>query len=277
MSGPVHIVLHIPKCAGTTVESHLMEHLGPQRFWAPGKRSRQFPLSWFRRKYTTADMPRETRVDAVSGHLIGRSVRRIFADRTLHHSVLMRDPEAMVLSWYNFRMGLYLSKGQSPYPFHLHLRALPPDPQLHFLLERWLELPWLRLAQMSTAEKLALLEPELNQFDRIGDISDVDDLIRELSESLGIPTEATARNSSKEWNDQTGWKPLRLSDLADDERAELRRRTMVDRYLWQRWALKDQDARPPADGASFLFCELARPRYELNRRLYRDFRGGTRA
>ncbi len=268
MGGPVHIVVHVPKCAGTTIESHLHRHLG-NGFWSPPKRSRQIPLEVLGRKYR-ADLPTDaSAIRAVSGHFIGASIEKLFPDRPLHRSVLLRNPADLVLSWYNYRMMRYQAAGKSPYAFSVHLNSMPPDSVAHFLLERWFELPWWQIARLGHSQKIALLDGMFSQFDVVGDIRDCDALIAQISKSLGIPETADRRNTSGGWREKVSWTPLQYEELSDAERLVLQARTRLDQYLWRRWALREEVALPPQEIAPFVRSELRRPYYEILRRTHR--------
>lgn len=263
---PVYLLPHVPKCAGSTVEIHLRDHL-EDGFWSPGKRSRHLPINFLRRKFDATPPAAPEEIVAVSGHWVGRSVERLFPGRQLWRGVLLREPAALVLSWYNYRMMRYSATGRSPYPFALHLRSLPPDPVAHFLLERWLELPWWRLAKLSPGEKCRMLDEMLDRFDFVGDISDCDRLIALLSKRLDIPPVAASINTADSWRALASWEPLRRDRLSPEDAAELRRRTRLDDYLWRRWALRETAIPPAADQvAPFLRSELARPLAEIRRR-----------
>ncbi len=269
---PLEIVLHVPKCAGSTIETHLLSHLGERAFWSPKKRSRSLPLELFARKYRDRLPGPAEEVRAVSGHYIGRSVEALFQGRAIRRSVLFREPRALVLSWYNYRMGRYRSLGQAGYPFALHLRSLPPDPLAHFLLAHWLEMPWTRLARMGAGEKLAALEAAFAGFDFVGDVADCDRLIADLSARLGIPAEAREVNTGQAWEGETGHRPLRLADLSEAEADLLDRRTALDRAFWRRVAQGERAGFDPGAAAPFLAAEIARPLAEARRQWLRGRR-----
>lgn len=266
---PVFIVLHVPKCAGSTIERHLWRQLGPGAFWSPAKRSRHLPIELMGRKYDRRLPGPAAAIRAVSGHFVGRSVETVFAGRPIHRSVLLREPAALMLSWYNFRMGRYGRQGVRPYGFDLHLASLPPDPVAHFLLARWLEVPWWRLAVMSLGEKVARLDAMLSGFDRVADVAGCDSLIAEIAGPLRIPARAVPENTGADQAAAGNWTPLRLDGLDRDQRVSLDRRTGLDRYLWERWALKRPGAVPPATAPSFLGGEIGRAGADLGRRLAR--------
>lgn len=272
MADALHVLVHVPKCAGRTIERHLEQHLG-DRLWMPEKRSRNFPIDFLGRKYARTPTPELERVAAVSGHFIGRSIEDLFAGRRMIRSVILRDPMRHMLSWYNFRMMRYMNEGLRPFPFVLFMRSMPVDPVAYFLLGSWLELPWGRIAALSHAQKAALLDPVLASFDRVVDISEADDLASWHSRSLGIPEEATRVNTAEEWEERTGWQSLRLEDLSAREIEALRGRLQLDDYLWRRWALKEDIRFEPTARSGFLRGELLRPGYEVIRRAARRFGG----
>ncbi len=263
---PLEIVLHVPKCAGSTIETHLLRHLGPLAFWSPRRRARALPLELFGRKYDGRPPGPLDGIRAISGHYIGRSVERRFAERRIRRSVLIREPRALVLSWYNYRQMRYRSLGQAGYSFALHLDTLPPDPLTHFLLANWLEVSWPRLAAMDANEKLARLEAALADFDFVGDVSDCDRLVADLSSRLGIPAVAEPVNTETRWRQEIAFTPARHETLTAEERARLEARTQLDRALWLRVARGELAEIGATGTASFFRSELRRPVAEIRRR-----------
>lgn len=268
-AGPVEIVLHVPKCAGSTIEAHLHRHLGRPAFWSAPKRTRRLPLELFGRKYDRRLPAPAERIRAVSGHFIGRSVQSLFPGRRAVRSVLLREPQALLLSWYNFRMMRYAARGLAGYPFALHLSGLPPDPLCHFLLAHWLEMPWVRMAGMGPAEKLARLEDALGGFDFVGDIAECDRLVAAISGRLGLPVEAARENTGEGWSDLTDWRPLTRDALGQADRAALERRTRLDACLYARLVRGEPAPLDTAAVTPFLAAEIARPLAELRRRARR--------
>lgn len=270
----LHVVLHVPKCAGSTMEIHFAKHLGPTRFWSPPKRKTRLALETFGRKFDATPPGPVDNIAVVSGHFIGRSIENLIPDRPIVRSVVLREPERFVLSLYNFRMMLYIVAGRNTCSFSLFLKSLQTDPISHFLLDRWLEKPWATIAGLTSAKKAALLDEMLANLDHVVDISGVDELIAWHSRDLGIAEEAARANTQEEWVHKSGWTPLRLSDLTPSEREMLARRVNLDRYIWRRWALKEPVAFEPAAVAPFLLHELPRPIYQARRRIARRWKLG---
>lgn len=271
MSEPLLIHIHVPKCAGTTVEQHLVDELGRDGFWAPKKRTRKFPLGWFERKYDRATQVPSSRIKAVSGHFIGRSIEDMFQDRRIVRSIILREPESLMLSYYNYRMMRYMLRGQHPYGFSLFLRATRQNFITHFLLERWLELSWLELIRMPDEKKVALLDEIMGSIHHVAQIGDTDALVEKVSGEIGISPMAQRRNTAEEKQQQTGWKIVRLGDISEADRTELKARTNLDRYLWRRWVLKDNAPFTRDATQGFAQTEFVRPRYQVERRLARAF------
>jgi len=264
---PLCILIHVPKCAGTTARTHLETHLGETGFWRPERRARALPSELMGRKYDARLPGPVDAVRAISGHQIGQSIERLFPGRAIWRGVVLREPAALLLSWYNYRMMRYAKQGKGTYGLDLHLASLPPDPVAHFLLERWCELPWWRLAAMGAGQKRDRLDAVLGGLDAVVDIADADRLIADISARLGIPGVAERDNTSEGWRARVAWTPLTPAGLTRDQRAAIDARTRLDRYLWQRWALGEADARlDPAGTPSFLASELRRPLAEIRRR-----------
>jgi hypothetical protein len=269
--GTLLLHMHIPKCAGTTVEEHFKAELGDKGFWKPIKRTRKFPLELFSYKYDPKLPGPSEQVRAVSSHFVGKSIAEKFPDRRIVRSIILREPESLMLSWYNFRIMRYMLKGQNPYSFSLFMRSMRMNQIAHFLLLRWGELPWLRVAQMSDAMKAAALDDILSTFDHVVDISEADRLIATLSPQIGIQARAPRRNTADEKQKKTGWKVVGLEDLNPQDRELLRTRTSLDRYLWRRWVLKQDVTFDASQPSGFLYSELVRPGYQIRRRATRRF------
>jgi hypothetical protein len=271
MPAPLLIHIHVPKCAGTSIERHLASQLGKTGFWSARKRTRNFPLSAFAQKYDPTLPAPPDEIKAVSGHFIGRSVEDVFAGRRIVRSLILREPESLMLSYYNFRMMRYLLAGQHAYPFSLFLRATRVNLVAHFLLERWLEMPWIQLVQLSDAQKAVLLDKALASMDYVCDISETDALAAKISAEIGIAPGTPRHNTAEEKQAKTGWKILRLADLSKSEREALQSRTALDSYLWRRWAQKENVRFDRGTQSRFALSEVVRPRYQVERRIARRY------
>lgn len=159
---PVYFLLHVPKTAGQTTQMHLAEHCAPGVFWRSSRKLQT------RRRAGRDDLPDFVRTRVISGHHIGRSLEESFPGREIRRIVLLRDPLELQISFYNWQMMDNLAKGLGTYSFDWHLRALPRDFIAHFLLSRWLEIPWRRLMVMTDAQKYEILNRALADFWFVG-------------------------------------------------------------------------------------------------------------
>ncbi len=264
--GPVYFLLHIPKTAGQTIQIHLARHCAPGVFWQSRRTLRPA------RRAAPGELPDSRRARVVSGHHIGRSMEALFAGREIRRIVLLRDPLELQISFYNWQMMDNLAKGLGTYGFALHQRALPRDFIAHFLLSRWLEIPWRALLAMKDAKKHAMLNRMLAGFWFVGGHGDCDRLIEALGRDLGIPPTAPRRNSSAELQGRTGWRLLTAEALPAAARRAFWTHNRLDQRLWEDWrwagfeaaAVQPQPLRPD-EASGFLGHELVRPWRRLGR------------
>ena len=271
VSEPVYFLLHVPKCAGQTVDSHIMAHAPPGSYYLP--RKRRGMARRILRAYDAWDMPDPSRLRIVNGHWIGRSLESRFGDREIRRAVLLRDPLSHAISYYNYRMMRYRSNGQGAYEFDVAYRAASRDPVCHFLLYRYLEIPWVRLCVMSTQDKYDLLNRCFNRFWFAADYGRCDDLIVSLAEALGMPNRAVRENTGDDWHKRVDWTPLTADDLTAAQRSRIVEDNILDQLLWESWREAGHDTaniRPkPLPGKAckaFITNEALRPWYQVERR-----------
>lgn len=264
---PLDVILHTPKCAGSTIRLHLTRHLGADRFWAPSRRLFGFPQELLARKYVRQPHAPTEQIRAVSGHYLGRSIERLFPGRAIRRSIQLRSPYDLAISWYNFRVMRRMTKGEPPQSFRRHLLSLPVDPISHFILANWLELPWPRLAAMSTAEKFLQLSAAFEDIHYVGDISDTDAFLQDLCQRMDLPKQAARVNTSESWRERTNWRLLKLEDLSDGDWRLLEARSKLDQAIYS--AFVERRRLPPPDkSAAFLPGELKRTQADLARRAH---------
>jgi hypothetical protein len=276
-TSPVFIALHVPKCAGRTIDNHLRAHLDPHSFWIPRKRLTKVP-QFYPPFYSAPTSSDTSAIRAVSGHFIGQSIERLFPGRTLYHSVLLREPFGFHLSYYNYRSMRYLKEGLATYSFDDHIRSQPDDPISHFILERWLEIPRARLLMMSAQHKYDMLNHCLAKFWYVGDLGCCNELLTMISERLGITTRIEASNTKEQWQSMAKWSLLTRDQLTPAQVELVEQRTRLDRALWETWKGARLDAGSvvpvplPADtGAGLVLHEVQRPYHSLVRRLKRGW------
>jgi hypothetical protein len=274
---PVHLVYHVPKCAGRTIDRHLAAGL-PRAAYHRTKKRRG--LSRFVTRYDPAKLPNPRDVKVVGGHFLGVSIDSLFAGRTLKRSILLRDPVSHFVSYYNFRMMRYLSQGLQPYSFELAYGATQRNFVSHYILSNFLELSWSRIASLSENEKYDLVNAFLSTFWFVGDYRLCDDLIAALGDRLGISTKATPRNMLADLGRGVGWTPITVDRLPADAIAQIRSENLLDQRLWETWREAGHETsaiRPRAlDGtcpSGFITNEASRLVNQILRRAQRRWGG----
>jgi len=269
----VYFILHIPKTAGQTIQYHLAEHCPPGAYWSP--REVPYPLSLLGRHRLPGG--EVSAVRAVAGHDLGRSLERQFPGREIRRVVLLREPLSLQLSLYNYRMMNHLAKGLGTYPFAVHLRAQPRDFIAHWLLARWLEIPWPRLMAMSDDDKYRQINRALAGFWFVGDYTGCDRVIAAIAPDLAVPATARPRNTAQQWHKQIKWEPLTEEAMSVGLREAVYWQNPLDRALWESWHGAGFDAAavrprplPPEVPGGFLKHEAARPFFLLTRWAHRE-------
>lgn len=273
---PLHLVLHVPKCAGKTLERHFEAHMPPGEFVKPKRRS--LPGRWLLLRHAPDAVPDPQRVRVISSQQIGTSLEARFAGRPILRSTLIRDPLGHALSYYNFRMMRYVAMGWGTYDFDTHVRSEPRNRITRFLLASYLEIPWPRLMAMSGEEAFALVARHFRDFWFVGSYRLCDELTGELAPVLGIPAVAVRQNDRTEMAKTIVWDELKAVDLDPALRASLVEANAVDQALFETFgeARHGADAvqlKPPPRSARLapLGHELARPIHEARRRIGRGY------
>jgi tetratricopeptide (TPR) repeat protein len=247
LRSPVYFILHLPKTAGESIESHLDDHCGAGVLWRPAP-----PPKWartvFGRRYKLGRLPDLERVRVVVGHHLGRSLERYFPGREIRRVVLLRDPVSLQVSYYNYVNMTHLAEGRGTYSFDLHLKALRRNFVSHILLWRWREIPWPVLAAMTEKRKYEVLNQSLSAFWFVGAHTDCDRLIAAIARDLDVPSVAWRRNTTNEWCKMVDWPPLKASELSPAARDAILANNPIDQALWESWRNAGFDAasvRPP--------------------------------
>jgi hypothetical protein len=145
------------------------------------------------------------------------------------------------------------------------------NPVTHFLLARWAKMSWIEMASLPVGRKVAILDKMLGEVDYVDDISQADSVIASISRAIGIAEQAPRRNTAAQNLAEVRWKLVGYDDLSEDDRRLLKSRTRVDRYLWRRWAMKENIAFEEPSVDRFLRSEFVRPGYQIQRRTIRRF------
>lgn len=237
---PVHFFLHVPKCAGTSVEAHFARHLDPDGFLlAPRWRN---PLrDVIGNRYSGLDPLALRRVQVVSGHSLSVSLARKFTGREVREHVLLRDPLSYLVSFYNYRWARHEQRGEpAPPPFADWTRTQRRNPISRFLLHRYFEIGYPSVYRLSSRARFRLLERAFARFAWVSAWTQADAAIAALSTELGLPPAAEREN-------EAAARRLALADIPEEERRALEAEHAVDLLLFERW--KDRRADPAANPA----------------------------
>ena len=230
---PLHIVFHVPRCAGQTIHRHLSRHAPKGSYLRV--RKRKGPSRFLLPQYQNVETPAPRSVNALSGHWIGRSIEQYFDDRPIARSILLRDPVSQFVSHYNFRMMRYISQGLQPYSPEIAYRSRQRNYVTHFILRTFVEMSWVRLVSLSATEKYAAADQFLSECFFVGDHTRCDELIAKLAPDLGIPAVAETKNSSQQWLQRVNWVPLKMSDLSRSMIDTIKQDNILDQLLWESW------------------------------------------
>jgi hypothetical protein len=224
---PVYFFVHVPKCAGRSIELHLERHLGPRYLYLRRKRGLDRQLSAASYRLPQRFDPGST--DAVSGHALGHSLAARFPGREIRQAVLLREPLSMLVSFYNFRMSRFAFEGWPLVSFERFYQSRHVNPVSSFLLANYLELSWPRIARMSRAEKFDRISARLERFWFVGDYRDCDRLISRVSDEFGVPDQAPRANVLEK-------KLLSAGDVPQAMRERIAEDCALDQAIHDAWA-----------------------------------------
>lgn len=257
---PLTLLVHVPKCAGSTVEAFVRKTF-PERTLYPLRR--RAPWRYVSRYY---DFPADrdpSHIDFIVGHYFGRSIVRHFPGRSHRSAVLLRDPVEQILSHYNYRMQRYTDDGQNVIPFELWYRSRPCNPITEFLLQRYLEISAARFRLMSDASRLEIAAELLDSFWFVGRHTQCGELITRIAEEHGLSPHFERVNTTRAYF-------VSIDDLSARMREKLHRDTALDRALFAHF--QRPDAARPADRGGrirMLLKDLQRPSSHCAYRLVR--------
>jgi hypothetical protein len=226
---PIHFFVHVPKCAGRSVELHLEQHLGQRFMYLRRKRGLQRHLS--EHVYRLPQRFDPSAIDAMSGHALGQSMSVHFPNREIRQSVLLRDPLSLLVSFYNFRMSRFTHEGWPHVSFEKFYQSRHLNPVSTFLLVNYLETSWTRLIRMSAAEKLEQVSERLQDFWFVGDYRQCDRLIAKVSAEFDIPDQAPRANVLES-------KLLTIDTVPQVMKDRIAEECAVDQALYDAWSAR---------------------------------------
>ena len=232
----VHFLLHVPKCAGTTVEGHFKTHLGPGFRIAP--RWENPVRNLIGNRYPGLAPEDLAGVSVVSGHSLSTGMRRLFSGAAIRESVLLRDPIGYFLSFYNYRWTRFdQGWGGEPPAFERWYGAQRRNPISRFLLNRYFEQGVPALYRFSSAARLDWLEARLARFHFVGSYRRAGEMIAGISRDLGLPETVESRNV-------TPARRVRAEDLDPALRTRIAWENALDQTLYDRWAARGWSGAP---------------------------------
>lgn len=225
-SDPVHFLVHVPKCAGTTVELHFARHLGDDFLIAPRSKS-------FLRDFTgnRASLPgsKAKALKVISGHSLAERMATDVAPQSVLPSVLLREPVSWFLSYFNYQVDRASYDSRRPHSSFEDWRALvAPNPIARFLMRRYFGVGYPRLFSFSSREKFFFLNEKLKDFYFVGDVRHTALLIADISRQMNIPEKAEPSNVTRS-------KLVIRSDVTDQLVSQIRKYNALDVALHQVW------------------------------------------
>jgi hypothetical protein len=230
---PVHFIYHVPKCAGQTIDGHFSSVLPDSAYYKTAKR--HGPGRFVFTRHDFRKLPDLSATKVVAGHFLGISLDAQFAGRLIKRSLLLRDPVGHALSYYNFRMMRYLSRGYHPYSFDVAYGAMHRNFITHYILRHFLEMSWARVAALGDEDKYDIVNAFLSKFWYVADYRLCDDLIGAIGTQLGIDGRAVPKNTQAQWERHVRWKSLELGDLSPGTIARIENENLIDQRLWETW------------------------------------------
>lgn len=231
-TSPLHFIYHVPKCAGRTIDRHLAHTLAPNAYHRLRKRR---GLGRFVTGYDPSALPDPDSTLVVSGHYLGISLDPLFRRRLIKRCLLLRDPASHFVSYYNYRMTRYISEGLQPYSVEVAYGAMRRNFLTHYILNNFLELSWLEIAQLSDQDKYDLVNAFLSTFWFVGDYTLCNTFLAGLGDRLGISPHARPCNKLEDLSRGAGWTPLTLDLLPQPVVAKIRAENRIDQRLWETW------------------------------------------
>ncbi len=219
--------VHVPKCAGTTVEEHFLEHLPAPQVMRPGK-SKPIVRYLNGRAWRAPQTYEPAEVRILCGHFFGRATGALLAPHNRLEAILIRDPVGLYLSWYNYRMTRPEGWNRSIPRFEDWYRSQGRNPVARHLLTRHLGWSELRFVLAPASEIIAEARRALDTFWFVGEYKHVDTLLAAATEKFGAPARAPQRNI-------TQYKFLPREKMSDALVAQVRRENEIDQYLSDRY------------------------------------------
>lgn len=225
---PIYFVVHVPKCAGRTIDYHLATNLDPKRYWRTAWRREGFRLLRRRKHDFSYELELAKSLDAISGHRLDQSLSKFFEGRPIRQTVLLRHPTDHLLSYYNFRMNRYEANGDPVPSFDIWYRTRPLNPVSTFLLTYYFRISPVRQQLMTIGQKFEFLSQAFKHFWFVGGHSNCDELLKALCRELSLSNELESKNINVN-------KRLVIADLSSEIRKSIEIYNFLDLKLFNTW------------------------------------------
>lgn len=256
---PAYFIVHIPKCAGSTIRGYLRDALPDSQFLDLGLKHGNI-RSIFRPGPIPATIPTDVADKRVlCGHHVPRYLVDRFNTREIRECVNLRDPVGFFVSHYNFTMQKGLEAGREIAPFGHWYRSVQKNPVAQHFLFRYLGIGYPKLLFMSSRDRLETIEKYLRDFHYVGSYRHSNEFLERTAAELGIEQEPTSRNITS----------LRIYDknnLPQKWKDRILKENALDQALYERWKDRkwDKDLNPAGqvefrpDRLSYLKTDLRR-------------------
>lgn len=249
-------LVHVPKCAGRTVERFGEAAYPPGAFVRPLKAAPMTRYLTGRGWRRPADLQPDA-VRAVSGHFFGRDFGAELPAHIRKEAILLRDPVALFLSWYNYRMTRFRRVGRSIPTLEAWFEMQGRNVVARHLFTRHLNWPTPKFLAASQAELADRATEVLDDFWFVAGHTHVGDILGAISERLALPPAMQHHN-------KTDYMFRTLETLPTTFVERVYRENAVDRYLFERYGERRFDvgaARPaerPMERSGHLGAEARR-------------------
>lgn len=212
----VYFFPHTPKCAGSTILSH-MGALRDDVVVMTGKTSLGEAM-------TRKEDIRRARF--LSGHYLPRSASSMFEGHEIREIALLRDPVSYFNSLYQFYLRSSIRRRRAKtISFDLWYRCQRKNPISHFFLSRYFGISPVREIWMPHQQTLDFLSAQFDRFWFVGSYRHCDLLLDDLSSEFGLSNVVENRNVSRN-----------SFPMQDQFRNKILQENRLDQALYDIWA-----------------------------------------
>jgi len=212
----VYFFPHTPKCAGSTISSH-MGALQDDVVVLTGK-------AWPGEARSRMQDIRRARF--LTGHYLPRSASTLFEGHEIREIALLRDPASYFQSLYQFYLRSSVRRHRAKtIGFDLWYRCQRKNPVSHFFLSRYFRISPVREMGMTHRQVLDFLSEHFDRFWFVGSYHHCGLLLDDLSREFGLSNAVESRNVSRN-----------SIPLPDHYRNRILQENRLDQALYDIWA-----------------------------------------